>query len=110
MTDAQIDGKLDAACDATYPGSRNIRGLELEGGAYASIAGLPAVPHWPFAPSCPGCGNTCDAGGGRLCGAIVFGSGTPDWDTSKGNAGGWYENHGGSVLTAECIHDLCSPS
>ena len=35
-------------------------------GGYQNIIGLSATPVWPFAPSCPGCGQSCDAGNDRL--------------------------------------------
>ena len=95
MTDDEIDDKLDDSCDSNFPNSRNIRGVEIMNGAYASIIGLPLEPAWPFLPSCPGCGQTCDTGVGRLC-ALT----NATWDTDDGL---WVETHSGTILTAECV-------
>ena len=98
MTDAEVDQKLNNACNAAYPGSRSVTGTELLN--HQDILNLTATPAWPTAPACPGCGS-CDNGNGRLC--AVFAPLT--WDITDPAI--WAENHGGAVLTATCVFDNC---
>jgi hypothetical protein len=112
-TDDEIDVKEDAACHLhlAFPGSRNIRGLEIADGAYQNIVDLPPYPVPPFAPSCPGCGLGCDSGGKRLCAA----SSLLEWNEltsevalgTEASESSWINDHSGSLLTAMCVKPTC---
>ena len=95
MTDAEIDARLDAACDNLYPGARNIQGADIENGRLQKILNLPETPESDFVASCPGCGLTCDKSGLRRCNFFE-----PDWDI---HGPFWTDCHSGTIMVALCI-------
>ena len=95
MTDAEIDARLDAACDDLYPGSRNIQGADIENGNLERVLNLPGIPEPDFVASCPGCGLSCDKSGRRRCNFFE-----PNWDI---HGPFWADCHSGSIMVAECI-------
>ena len=99
MNDDEIDAKLDAACDSLYPGSRNIRGTDIENGLVAEILNLPDNPQSGFIPSCPGCGSTCAKDDTRRCNLF-----DADWNI---HGPFWVNCEGGSAVIAECVISRC---
>eukprot|EP00978_Attheya_sp_CCMP212_P032668 scaffold128673_cov29-Attheya_sp.AAC.1 len=106
----QIDARADAACDLDFPGSRNIRGIEIADGSYQNVAGLPPNPIEYIISSCPGCGLGCDADR-----EIRLGVSSPsvEWneltrqvalgtEDSERNAG-WVNEYSGNILSATCV-------
>eukprot|EP00978_Attheya_sp_CCMP212_P015864 scaffold41002_cov42-Attheya_sp.AAC.3 len=114
-TDDEIDARADAACNSAFPGSRNIRGVDIAARPYQNVEGLPDNPVNFFVPSCLGCGLGCDSagrGGRRL---VVLGR-FVEWNelTSEVALGtedseegaGWKNNVIGATLSAMCVKEL----